>query len=960
MNDRQTVPPPAGSMNRASGRSVRVAALAFAALLIATAGLRLRAAPARPPAGHRNLIENGGFERGVEGWETGQGQVLIQDEKQARSGQACLFGEITAPNRHWQLTKTVKVSARNLYEFEIWARATNRTKLVLWVVKPGAKQRTMANAWERVTAKWRRYTIPVTVGQDGDLKLNIIAPSSHGAPPGKMWLDDIALYETVMPAVASVTQDTGFNDEPALARAGDGSLYLAWNNYRDGSDSLRVARMTRQEGADAFTKSSEWEAVPRGEKTFVLHPHVVGTDTGAVLLYAGEVAENDWDVFAVTLTPAGPSPPVPVTRGKGVDVKPFGIWNDGVLWVAWESNRTGSRRVYLTSLRGQTASAAEPVSADGCSNYSPTLAVLEGGVVCVAWHSFREHNYDIYLRRRQTSGTWGVEMRLTQGASVDRHAKALARARELWVAYENAQTGGYRIGSTGKRRLVVARVAEDGSLSAPPSLPKSPLYGRCEAASPAFDQAGRLWIAHLRPRGRRAGWDAFLIAYTGDAWSPLRRVSARVGMDRRPAMVLAGERAIVACQAQTALRAFPNPEDSAKETSNIVVAEADLSGTPPATAMDLAPLAEPGEPFEASQIRQERGDDTSEVPTIQYNGQELKLVYGDLHEHTDVSQCNRLGDQSIDESYQHMRDIVSLDFAAVTDHGYNITPYLWNYTAKLARVNHDPGEFLTFLGEEWTSTFEEYSEKHPYGFHGHRNLIMADAYFPAWWNAKDRKTPADLWRELRAMDADFIQIPHQLADTGNVPTDWDYIDEVAQPVAEMLQVRGSYEYKGTHREAKRTTPAGYFMQDAWARGIVIGVIASPDHGGGIGKACVFTPELTREGILDAMRARHCFGTSAARMFLDVRVNGHLMGEKIPAAKGDPVKVDVIVRCPAEIDRVEICRSNEFIYSKRPDGEQTTFTFTDTDPLDTPSYYYVRVIQKDDEVAWSSPVWLGYP
>ena len=88
MNDRQTVPPPAGSMNRASGRSVRVAALAFAALLIATAGLRLRAAPARPPAGHRNLIENGGFERGVEGWETGQGQVLIQDEKQAQKGDA--------------------------------------------------------------------------------------------------------------------------------------------------------------------------------------------------------------------------------------------------------------------------------------------------------------------------------------------------------------------------------------------------------------------------------------------------------------------------------------------------------------------------------------------------------------------------------------------------------------------------------------------------------------------------------------------------------------------------------------------------------------------------------------------------------------------------------------------------------------------------------------------------------
>ena len=931
-----------------------------AALLVVVTSCTLGAAQPHATGSPRNLIANGGFERGTEGWEPGQGQVVIQDGKQARSGQACLFGEVTAPGHHWQLTKTVKVSARNLYEFEIWARATNKTKLVLWVVKPGAKQRSMVSAWERVTAKWKRYTIPVTVGQDGDLQLNIIAPSSHGAPAGKMWLDDIALYETVMPEVSSVTQDNGFNDEPTLARAGDGSLYLAWNSYRNGSDSIRVARMTRPAGSDAFTKAGEWEAVPGGEKTFVLHPHVVGTDTGAVLLYAAEVAADDWDVFAVTLTPSGPSPPVAVTRGKGIDVKPFGLWDDGVLWVAWESNRTGSRRIYLTSVRGQTASVAEAVSADGCSNYAPTLAVLTGGEVCVAWHSFREHNYDIYLRRSQTNGAWGEEMRLTEAASVDRHVRALSRGRELWIAYENAQTGGYRIGATAKRRLVVARVAEDGSLSAPLSLPKSPLYGNCEAASPAFDEAGRLWIAHLRLRGRRAGWDAFLIAFTGDAWTPLRRISASLGMDRRPGIVLDGTRAVIASQVQSALRAFPDPEASLEEISNIVVAEADLSGTPPATATVLAPFTEPGDPFEAGQIRQDRGDDTTQVPTIQYNGQELKLVYGGLHEHTDVSQCNRGGDQSIDESYQHMRDIASLDFAAVTDHGYNITPYLWNYTAKQARVNYDPGQFLTFLGEEWTSTFEEYSEKHPYGFYGHRNLVMADAYFPVWWNARDRKTPADLWKELRAMDANFVQIPHQVADTGNVPTDWDYTDEVAQPVAEILQVRGSYEYKGTHREAGRTTPAGYFMQDAWARGIVIGVIASPDHGGGIGKACVFTPELTREAILDALRARHCFGTSAARMFLDVRVNGHLMGEKIAAANGNPVKVDVTVRCPAEIDRVEICRSNEFIYSKRPDGEQTTFTFTDTDPLEAPSYYYVRVIQKDDEVAWSSPVWLGYP
>ena len=240
-----------------------------------------------------------------------------------------------------------------------------------------------------------------------------------------------------------------------------------------------------------------------------------------------------------------------------------------------------------------------------------------------------------------------------------------------------------------------------------------------------------------------------------------------------------------------------------------------------------------------------------------------------------------------------MRDLARHDFVCITDHGYNLNDYLWNYSAKWARVNDDPQRFLTFLGQEWTSTFEETSDEHPHGFYGHRNLILADLYFPTWWNARNRQTPSEVWADLYRMKANFVHIPHQLADTGNVPTDWHFHDEVAQPVAEIFQTRGSYEYFGAPRQAKNTIPGpSSFLQDAWARNIVIGVIASPDHGGGYGKACVFAEELTRESILDALRVRRCYGTTAAKIFLDVRVSGHLMGEKLATPAGAEVKIDV--------------------------------------------------------------------
>jgi len=204
----------------------------------------------------------------------------------------------------------------------------------------------------------------------------------------------------------------------------------------------------------------------------------------------------------------------------------------------------------------------------------------------------------------------------------------------------------------------------------------------------------------------------------------------------------------------------------------------------------------------------------------------------------------------------------------------------------------------------------------------------------------------------------FVTIPHQLADTQNVPVDWRYHDEELQPVAEIYQHRGSYEYAGAPRQAPRSRPPGeYYLQDAWARDLVTGVIASPDHWGGLGKASVYARELTREAILDGLRKRHSFGTTAPRAFLDFRVNGALMGEIIRRAEGEPLNVTVSVRCPSPIERIEICRNNEFVSTREPQGCKTHFAFRDSEPLSGRSYYYVRVVQRDNEMAWSSPVWV---
>jgi len=859
-----------------------------------------------------DLLTNGGFEEGLAQWEVDSGHSLVQDPQQAHRGEACLTGEVTGPNQALRLRRQVTVSADHRYELTIWARGTQRTKLVVWATLPGGDRRVMVASWPDLTTRWRSYVTPLAIGQSGTLSLELITPSSYGAPAGRIWVDDIALHATKMPSSMNLTAGQGFHDEPAMAAGGDGSLYVAYNRFAGGVDSLWVERLEQVE--DELVARDKWRLAGSPD-TYLLGLQVVPAGERVAILYAREVDKN-WDIYVRFCGPDGPSSPIRLTRAAAVDVKPAGSWYRDALWVAWESNRGSSRQILVASVQDGNVSEPIVLSRPDISSYDPSVCVLDNGQVCVAWHAFHQGSYDIYLRRTSETGVWGDMVQLTDAPTIDRHVALVGHGSQLWLVYENAQTERYHVTRTNRRRLVVAQV-DDDRLLAPVVSGKSILDQRCEAGAAQFDDQGRLWLAMLRPHLPRAGWDVYLTAWSDGRWLDPWPVSKTKGMDRTPSLVFQRDRALLAFQADDIPRSWSDVDRMPEATSDIHVASLGVEEVAGEATLALRPLVESDEPFPPAGIRLERGEDTP-TRSIQYEGKTYQLYYGDLHEHSDVSVCNRVGDQSLDESYQHLRDVAPHDFVCITDHGYNLNDYLWNYSAKWARVNDDPQRFLTFLGQEWTSSFEETSHEHPHGYYGHRNLILADLYFPSWWNARNRQKPTEVWEDLRRMNADFVHIPHQLADTGNVPTDWSFHDEVAQPVAEIFQTRGSYEYLGAPRQAKRAvSEPGWFLQDAWAQDIVIGVIASPDHGGGYGKACVFSETLTREAILDALRARRCYGTTAAKIFLDARFNGHLMGEKLTEPAGQRVTIDVHVRCPMPIAKIQVCRDNEFILAQSP-------------------------------------------
>jgi hypothetical protein len=263
----------------------------------------------------------------------------------------------------------------------------------------------------------------------------------------------------------------------------------------------------------------------------------------------------------------------------------------------------------------------------------------------------------------------------------------------------------------------------------------------------------------------------------------------------------------------------------------------------------------------------------------------------------------------------------------------------------------EAAEFVTLPGYEWTSLA-----------HGHKNVVFPhtvdadDALFPAVVGEVEH-TPDDLWKSLEGRRA--IAIPHHVSHGIAKPTDWSYRNDEFQRLVEIFQVRGNYEYDGApYQKADTNTPfsRGHSVRDALAMGHRLGIIASPDHGGGMGLAGVWADELTRASVFEALHARRTFGTTGAKMSLFLRVAGEPQGSEVDVAPG-PVSIEGVVSGTADGLALTLVSDGEELWTRDFEGREARLEWTDERPLEGTRYYYLRARQGDAHLGWTSPVWV---
>ncbi len=81
--------------------------------------------------------------------------------------------------------------------------------------------------------------------------------------------------------------------------------------------------------------------------------------------------------------------------------------------------------------------------------------------------------------------------------------------------------------------------------------------------------------------------------------------------------------------------------------------------------------------------------------------------------------------------------------------------------------------------------------------------------------------------------------------------------------------------------------------------------------------------------------------------------------ELPYTRGNGSALHVKVLGTGAIECIDVIKDGKFVFQSRPGAEAVEFDYTDTAVATGQSWYYVRVIQKDRNMAWSSPIWVKY-
>ncbi len=682
----------------------------------------------------------------------------------------------------------------------------------------------------------------------------------------------------------------------------------------------------------------------------------------------------------------------------------------GQAWVAFEDWSDYSIKL----IRYDGSSWKRPLKiSEGGRNFRPKVIVTgksgrNAGTVAVAWDSYRDYQYDIFMRMLSPAGELGVELRVTRSGRWDNSVDmvedhdgniwlAWIRAsnelsdfdsnREMWVAYFDGKDWRWPM------------PAED----IPPGG-KGRITCECTCWHPniVVDRHNRVhlfWRQGKAPLPPLLG-DVMTRAYEGNRWTRPRKINVSRG---RKTLHLIDDISFAVNDRDMIVGVW-----DAVYLQKMRLAD-EVGHARPSRVRGGRTFRVEGTKFEDAVQPGWSRREVFKRPLMKIDGRTHTLLFGDTHTHSWTSD----GADPADWYYHFARDYARLDFFALSDHDIIIcgTPGLEAYISFLPKA-FSQRDFICFQAYEFTSQAV-----------GHRVVLFEGDDKPTIPMAEANQLFGDrtnsnihlysfLHRFDVGPDSRVMVTAHNMFRVGN---DFNDYDESLEPLYDATSLHIPAEKPFTEYEMPESMQANTFVpglmgslgavaglsrkrsvENKWFMGwrqaldigLPLGAYGNSDtHAANAIGYCisaVWSAERTRKALFDAMFARRSLALDGmlrstdiwnlpflktrklSRLMLqaDIRfyLDDHFMGsrpglDKPPTARAvvynsdvsDPVRAVVFVKDGKEVHTSFCEGGNPFTAEWRDDAWSRGR-----------HYYYVRVEFKSGSLGFSSPVFAGYP
>lgn len=331
---------------------------------------------------------------------------------------------------------------------------------------------------------------------------------------------------------------------------------------------------------------------------------------------------------------------------------------------------------------------------------------------------------------------------------------------------------------------------------------------------------------------------------------------------------------------------------------------------------------------------------------------ELNHFFGQLHSHTNISD----GTGTLNDAYNWARTN-GADYLGVTDHSNwfdndtkasladGSASSVWTEANKTADKHDKNKDFTALYGYEMTWSGST-------GGWGHINTFNTPGFETRTNKSMDLKT---YYERLQTQPQSVSQLNHPGKTFGDF-SDFGFYREKTDEVVNLIEVgNGEGPIRGS----------GYFASyEYYTRALDKGWHVAPtnnqdNHKGkwftsNNARTVVISEENSRESLYDSMRSKQVYASEDSNMTIDYTANGALMGSSLGGV--DKLNFKINIADDDAISKVSIIANGGVeVTSKEFNSNNVNWDF-ELNPEYT--YYYVKVVQADKDIAVTAPIWVG--